>query len=240
MSVVLSPHICLSFTCRIWQTQNLLESLLDAGTRDTATSLHQRWLPENKKPNKLSCTLTTETNTRRSFGNESSSALRTASRDETWPEVIWMTKQHRNIVIKYHFLCFVCTCCYHVYVFEKMSDSVKHLLCIYLHLFACNCKQIIFFLLHNTNVFLNLLFLFINLLMTFWHNYMTGKLSLKWYFIAILHLFKTLNATLFLTRFIWLNRWNVTVMILECVCGGYEPLCWSEETTRQRERLYVL
>lgn len=53
MSVVLSPHICLSFTCRIWQTHNLLESLLDAGTRDAATSLRQPWLPDYKESTNL-------------------------------------------------------------------------------------------------------------------------------------------------------------------------------------------
>lgn len=41
MSPVLSSHICLSFTCGNWQTPNLLESPLDAGTCDTSASLHQ-------------------------------------------------------------------------------------------------------------------------------------------------------------------------------------------------------
>lgn len=41
MSTVLSSHICLSFTCGNWQTPNLLESPLDAGTSDTSASLHQ-------------------------------------------------------------------------------------------------------------------------------------------------------------------------------------------------------
>lgn len=41
MSTVLSSHICLSFTCGNWQTTNLLESPLDAGTSDTSASLHQ-------------------------------------------------------------------------------------------------------------------------------------------------------------------------------------------------------